>query len=991
MIQRPCWADPEVGRIVKPDAEEIDDHVFRAVHCATELQIADTADGELISASPDSMVQRFLDPRRDYVQTVVLGESGTGKSHLIQWLRLHIPIDAETMLLTIPKTGTSLRGIVERLIARLPEEDRPPYEARLRQAGTHATSQEAKVSKFLDALAWAIGHGGLVSEAEDFDLASLLPDVLRDPNFREGFFLLPGGTVDQIVQHVFVDPDKRDGSTDRREFRQGDLPLDGKSYNDASRNAQEAIDYIKGESGMDGRAIILMNRNLDAAIAQTLNFSADNLIDLMNALRRHLARQGKRLILLIEDFARLQGIDTALLQALITPPGQGDERLCELRWAMAVTTGYFERLEQTVRTRTTFVVNMDLSTPVSLTRFTAGYLNALRWGETHLRGLPPTGEMPSRCSLCEKQENCFVAFGEIEGIGLFPFSKRAIMVMAERTESQMDERHFNPRKFLRSVLESVLFHHFSDLDHGEFPPEALLKRIGGTNALKPIDCQKLTQADASNATRRITLLELWDGTGSITNVTPGIHDAFGIPPLLDISSPLPPDSTPPPGLTPTPPLPDQVLPPHVDAVRRWARDQAMLPQNVVTELRQLVFASLEAFIDWDEVGYKKAMVASATGTSAIPFRQVSINFKNQQTQPGTSLVMLNLTTNAALPLEALLTYKHHGNWEFQDGGQLFANLLEALQTWSTDVEGQLKILFDGREDWNLVTAVVELLLIATFQSGRIKTGDAQIESTVARLWESGTAKPLSCLHRPFGELNGLLVKNYPRLLEMLRNLSSGTKGGVAGNFVRAEPVLRAVRSLRQRSLQLSQTPPVVLPSKELKDIADLYRQVQGEFVSGLAVEKENWRLWFASVQQVLGEEVSITVLSEALIEVITAAENQAINSGFTRKVLKDTLVAIKPRTLDQALGHARALEGANATETLIRISSIGDSREEIDRLCEQVTAFLEKAEATVANQHDELEQRSGAGLKESEMRIEQALDQLAHTLEGLDKLQGVSA
>ena len=366
MRQKPCWKELEVHRILKPDAEEISDHVFRAVHCPTDLQVALTSDGERSLISPEELVARFLEPGRDYAQAVVLGESGTGKSHLIQWLRLNTPEDESTVLLTIPRSGTSLRGIVERIIARLPEGEREPYEERLRGTGVVMASQEAKVGKFLNELALAVQHGGRTTDPEDVDLASLLPNLLLDPTFRKGFFQTTGGTVDLIVQHIFVDPEQRDSGIERREFRIGDLPLDGRRYQDAARLAREAIDYIKDEEGMEARAIALMNRNLPAAISQTLNFSADHLIDLMNALRRNLAHQGKRLILLIEDFARLQGIDAALLQALITPPGQGEERLCELRWAMAVTTGYYKRLEATVLSRTTLLVDMDLSKPASL-------------------------------------------------------------------------------------------------------------------------------------------------------------------------------------------------------------------------------------------------------------------------------------------------------------------------------------------------------------------------------------------------------------------------------------------------------------------------------------------------------------------------------------------------------------------------------------------------------------------------------------------------
>lgn len=992
MIQTPCWPDSEVGRILKPDAEEIADHIFRAVHCTTELQIANTFDGDRIPILPEVFVNQFLDPRREYVQSVVLGESGTGKSHLIQWLRLHIPYDESTVLLTIPKIGTSLRGIIERLVARLPEEERGSYEQRLQQAGTHATSHAAKVSKFLDSLAWAIEHSGLATD-DDIDLSALIPDILRDPNFRREFFLIPNNTIDAIVQHVFVDPEHRDISDDRREFSLKDLPLDGQRYNDASKNAKEAIDYIKGEPGMDKRAIALMNLNLNAAIAQTLNFSADNLIELMNALRRHLAAQGKRLILLIEDFARLQGIDTALLQALITPPGQVDDRLCELRWAMAVTTGYFRRLEQTVRTRTTFLVDMDLSKPASLSQLTAGYMNALRIGEARLQGSSPLDPIQSWCSQCEKKETCFAAFGEVDGIGLFPFTDSAIGVMAERTESITAEGKFNPRRFLQKVLEGVLFHHYEDLESGEFPPDELLKRIGGSNALKPIDRQRLEQMDGTHFVRRNVLLELWNGTGYIVNLPEGIHDAFGIPLLSDVTDSrsnldLESKTSDLKQKTSVPSQPNISVSIEIEAVRRWASDNAMLPQNVVTELRQLVFAALESFIDWDKLGYKKAMVASPSGIAAIPFRQVSINFKNQQTQRQSALITLDISTDSVLALEALLMQKHYGSWDFPDSGQLLANLLETLRSWSIQIEQQLKFLYGEQAEWSPIVAIVELLTIAIHQGRRITIGDNQIETVISRMWESSTPNALQGINRPFTELNKRLVNYWPKYIEMLRNLSSGTKGGVVGNFVRITPILRAVKSLRHRSLLLTQTPPNDSPSKELKELADLYRRIQSEFPTYLAEEKSAWAQWLLTVQEAISDDTKIAALIDALKTAVNDVSNQGLYAGASRKNLNEILDSINPTTIERALGHVRALSDSNNADFFIRLASIGDSKGEIENLIMHADTFLQNANAAVANKRHRLELQSNAGLRESELRIEQSLDQLSQSFNALYALGG---
>ncbi|SAK87917.1 hypothetical protein AWB82_06079 [Caballeronia glebae] len=987
MRQNPCWNELELHRILKPDAEEISDHVFRAVHCPTDLQVAHTSDGERSAMSPDNLIATFLDPGRDYVQAVVLGESGTGKSHLIQWLRMNIPEDESTVSLTIPRAGTSLRGIVERIISRLPEDERAPYEERLRGTGALMASQDAKVGKFLSELAWAIEHGGRATDPEDVDLATLLPNLLLDPTFRRGFFQSPGGTVDLIVQHVFVDPEQRDSGIERREFQLGDLPLDGRRYQDAAALAKDAIDYIKNEEGMEVRAIALMNRNLAAAIAQTLNFSADHLIDLMNSLRRYLARQGKRLILLIEDFARLQGIDTALLQALITPPGQGDERLCELRWAMAVTTGYYKRLEETVLSRTTLLVDMDLSKPASLQQLTSGYLNALRLGKMRLQGISSEEPIRSRCEACEFQANCLPSFGQVEGIGLFPFTANAIEIMATRTESLDDDGRFNARRFLRRVLEPVLRDHYADLEHGEFPSDALLKRVGGTDALRPIDRDQLERMDPREFLRRNTLLELWDGSGRLVNLSDGIHDAFGIPKLRDISAePKPAESVD--KKLPEPRLPQEDIPEEVDLVRKWERNNAMLPQGLVTDLRKMIHSALGSFIDWDRIGLRKATVFADPSSSPVVFAPASISFENQQTRRREHLlVSLELKTDATLAIEALLMYDRYRSWDFPDGEKLQAYLLEALRGWAIHIEQQLKVIYGATDDWDPANAAAELLTLATYRSGRMKIGDTLSETTAALMWEANAPLQFRNLDRAFTDMNAEIISHWPRLLDLLKNLSSGTKGGVAGNFVRVTPVVRGLKSLR-RSLQLSQTPPNSSSGKELDDLAKLYGRTKEQFLPSLEREKDQWLAWAAELDGYLGENGKV---AELVTELRNASENAisyGLNTGASRSRLAETLSLPGINTLDRTVDHARALRNASVGETLIRIAAVIDKRDLVQQVLEHGSAFLQSSEAAVENESAKLERQSEAGLKESENIIERSLNSLVSSLDALRQLQG---
>jgi len=89
-------------------------------------------------------------------------------------------------------------------------------------------------------------------------------------------------------------------------------------------------------------------------------------------------------VLLIEDFARLQGLDRALMQSIL----EQRANLCVLRMFFASTKGFYESLEATIKTRLTFVVDMDVHANAGkgeLNPFVARYMNAVRWGVSELQ------------------------------------------------------------------------------------------------------------------------------------------------------------------------------------------------------------------------------------------------------------------------------------------------------------------------------------------------------------------------------------------------------------------------------------------------------------------------------------------------------------------------------------------------------------------------------------------------------------------------------
>ncbi len=88
----------------------------------------------------------------------------------------------------------------------------------------------------------------------------------------------------------------------------------------------------------------------------------------MRTVREEYKRKNPDLeiILLIEDFALIQGVQGDLVDAILEPSTrEGVEFMAPIRTMMAVTTGYFHRMDETVLTRigstSAHVYNLDVA------------------------------------------------------------------------------------------------------------------------------------------------------------------------------------------------------------------------------------------------------------------------------------------------------------------------------------------------------------------------------------------------------------------------------------------------------------------------------------------------------------------------------------------------------------------------------------------------------------------------------------------------------
>lgn len=1004
-----CWDPSAVRQVINPFAEHITDSLFRAVHTDWDLKVSpqvgksfqEISDTSWADMSPAAFLDDFLREDRPHALAAILGETGSGKSHLVHWMRLNIKPTKERVVLVVPKSGTSLRNIVKMIIAELPAEQQGSFLETLQSAGDGTQSRNDQKQQLLNDLAQVIREEVLPAEADEIEqeLTVCLPNLFQDPHMRQAHFLGDNTVIAEIVDHIFAPSNAQDRPNQRRVFVEGDLPLGGMDFAHASRLARDAIDVIELDPANNlPLAIKIINRNLDRAVARTLSFSGDRVEELMTRLRSSLKTQGQELVLLIEEFARLQGIDRALLQAITS---QGDDRQCRMRTAIAVTTGFFQSVAETAYMRTTHIVDMDRSagraegrsvTKASLSQFTSRYLNAVRLGRdgiTQWSDAAAPGESPrSKCETCIHQAECHAIFGEVDGYGLYPFTERSLWIAASRADNSMPRR-LNPRVLQNDLLVEVLDNFGPEIATGRFPPFRLLEKLDGITQLPAVAQAELQSRNPQQYQRWAAFLELYDGTGTIANLDDRLRAAFDVPeiPGADAAKPSAPTT--------------EVATPEVSSGRMASKDDLLieqwisgkgLDQNIANSLRLLVFSAVSNAIDWDMIGLAKASFVGRTGKA---FQTASISFDGQSTQVRTDLQVrlvipgdLVQPATAAAALQGVLrASKDQFRWEFPDGEKMLSAFLDCVEIWAKSVEAQLRAICNPTPQWNQATAALELLCIGAAIGGKIKP-DATIADMIDAAFNGNWASECASTAPEMKSLYDRLSKSREKLAGVAHAQMSSMKGGRAGAMLSPGRILGPIRDFRRAKWQLHLQPP----DGDNQEPAKVYREIKGTIAPAAASEMAVRRSWLDAMESAFGATSNRAAIVTALDAARQAVAEAGIGTSNTARSLAEAIDRFRTVQFDDSMAAARSLR--NETDVIAALPHFGRGRRgAVDagtNLAAAAQAFLDTVDQNIGAISESLDARHGA-VEVSLAQIDTSLTTIEADLVALSRIDGEHA
>lgn len=680
----------EVDRCIKSEAESASDEVLLAVHQQFPLAYSTVGpDGKVMAdsrklATEDDLLNHLLGSAPEGSLVVpITGASGVGKSHLIRILdaRLRkVPDAARYLVIRIPKSA-SLRRVVELILEAEPLQG-PSYQAiraEFRKALADVPLAQA-VILFQAQLEIALVDCAASLQQQlrqdptnevarsHLHVARNLPHFLGD-TVTKGYFheiVLPRiihRSVEGVTEHnAEIDP--TDSQFKATDF---DLPEDVQ-IGQAALAVRNFYQMTLCTMGGKGKLIAaeVLNSVVDQATRQLYklheSLGGKTLGEVIGDIRRLLLTRdsNKELIILVEDFAALVGIQDTLAKILIQH-GQTDGRqtLSTIRSVIAVTDGYLAGRD-TLATRAgrEWVVESRFESEEETLRRTrllvASYLNAARNGEAVLKDYyrqanladkkkgPKEIAAPIYSEDTGELEDVLQAFGRISGIPIFPFTDVAIECLARSTLTTGNALVFNPRFVIKNVIREVLLTGREAFENEQFPPPG----INGKPLSGEVAQWLASQAISLDQKKRYgRLISIWGNSPKtlrdVSQIPPQVFETFRLPrPVLDIEQ-LPPPPPPPsndgksgdPPLSPPPPPDEKTgkVNEYRAALERWVQDGTKLEQVISNRIRQSLATLVNQRIDWNaecclkrEIRSDKFSIPNAGGHAGLAVDAISI-------------------------------------------------------------------------------------------------------------------------------------------------------------------------------------------------------------------------------------------------------------------------------------------------------------------------------------------------------------------------------
>ena len=581
MLERYWPTIEETNNCIKAEAETASEALLLSVHLPPKLAFRNTGNPNEVAAEEHDLLEAFLTDNLPEGTLIlpITGKSGAGKSHMIRWLHAQMLRDKRSQkmhVIRIPKSAT-LKKVVELILEPLIGD--PKFDKIIQEfdRSLSAVSPDNAATLFYANLKMALS--GLANDTlaqlrdnpnlpnakslrSKVDHARKLPILFADSTTEKHF---SSAIFAPIISRAVGDPDKDLPTEKLPQFTIDDLILpDTIDLAEASKEVRTYYQTIlnrESSGSTRGEAVTILNEVVDEAIRGMFQLGQSiggvTLEEIILEIRELLMHQGKELVLLVEDFAALSGIQEILLRICIQEAvREGKLVRSPMRTALALTDGYLKGRDTiSTRAKREWIVLSefkDSSQVVDATVDLVGaYLNAARWGYDGIVNLYSQAGVEQGKSLTdwikpfEDDDKGYETAELLNAFGknsrqeyLFPFNREAIALLAAKHMTVGGQLEFNPRRVINYIIRDTLLMR-PDFEKNRFPGE----QFQGARVTADI-ASWLSQASISSQERgrMESVLCYWGGnprTIRELRLSESVFKAFGVKSPQDLGEHLP--------------------------------------------------------------------------------------------------------------------------------------------------------------------------------------------------------------------------------------------------------------------------------------------------------------------------------------------------------------------------------------------------------------------------------------------------------------------
>lgn len=1023
---------------IKTDDMATEDAYFLATHMPfAQLEIyfgGRTSSAPVLMTEDEVFDNLIYNPGNDHRMIIVRGDNGTGKSHLIRYLKAKMQNSPSIVynpdkeqLIFLRRLNNSVRGVFSQLIEQKVIKD-PDVEAKLIKFINSSDSKDESAFKteILFAYVAAVSNdtsGEIYKVVECRDIASYLSDsrvreyLLREDGAISRCYNVITAPSNQVLKETTVFSvddflDKRGKTSIIREVKkQGD-----------PQASDFATTLLEDDSEIT-KLVRYLNRFTREVIQRCADISSESTKSVFEQLRKDLKRQGKNLTLFIEDFTGFTGIDSELITVLSTEHGGDYADLCRVTSVIGITNDYYDQFRDNFTDRVTHqisVTDRSYGTNDFIIQMAGRYLNAIYCDPSDLYDWQNNGAAIDELPISKFVPPCkweTIKIGDKEAT-LYPFNSHALSSLYNCLVTK------SPRTFLKEVIRAQLKEYFDGKTYGDewdFPLNP--KNVPMSKGEHSSAIDRLNSLSNSEKRRIQSVLALWgDGTAYATKqgtqtLIGSIDSLFlkdiGLSKFIGFdSSNTTIVATDPAIETETVPEPVSTAVP-VDKARqeyeRFKKDIASwYSNNTSLQYHADYRKMLQAFIcgenrqcgaiDWQDIGIPAFIAVERLNDLSVFLIEGQDNAPDQEK----ALVYMERSAESRDALQALIELRYSKGWAFNGTVYYQQRLITWLERHKSSIIARVLSAPNEQEKlptiyWCLTLQYLRALILGK----KIDTSSPvkAIEDLFIHVEKDDG------IRRETKEWNDLIQfvmsrnGEFDSALTMLQKSSATIMGSIQGardknekRFYRGDELIQATEYLIARDWDIEEELPETIPEKHLLyNSATLLKSLYPKIRLVMAAEKKQSNNVIDKLVEYFG-----SLTKENLIQVLSAVQRMfsvfSANGIIGSSELQSRFEKAPIETATIVMKNINILQNNDHNTTMKQLAAFsGNALNSLSNFLRDVQQIAKLAEQEEAKAKKELSQIGTiAGMEEVTEAALASLDELCTQLENMEVIDNAA-